>query len=117
MGALWKTMLPLGLLLLAVGFIAGAVVASGTGEPPARRPVDMGVESGTTTPSDPSGTSPSDPSSDRPSDRPSNRSSNRPPRTPSPEVPVVTPRPGGADRDDDDDDRDDDDGERDDDDD
>ncbi|KRB73327.1 hypothetical protein ASE01_21590 [Nocardioides sp. Root190] len=96
MGPLWKTLLPFGLLLAAVGFIVGAVVASGTGEPPARRPVDMSVVPGSGTPS--TQVSPT-PSPTAPANRPS--------RTPSAEVPVVTPRPGGAGRDDDDDDRDD----------
>lgn len=93
--------MPVGLLLVALGFVAGAVVAAGSDEPPPRQPVEM-----VTVPSSNGGT-PSQPPSSRP--------------TRSSEVPVVTPRPGvddrdgdgrpprGHDGDDDDDERDDDD--------
>lgn len=98
MGPLWRTLVPVGLLLVALGFVAGAVVAAGSDDPPPRQPVEM-----VTAPSSDSGT-------------PTHTPSSRPSRSTG--VPVVTPRPGADDdRDDrndrndrdDDDERDDDD--------
>ncbi len=80
MGPLWRTLVPVGLLLVATGFVAGAVVAAGSDEPPPRQPVEM-----VTAPSSGDGTPTRTPSA-----RPSHSSG----------VPVVTPRPGVEDRDD-----------------
>lgn len=99
MGALWRTLVPVGLLLVAAGFVAGAVAAAGSDEPPPRQPVEM-----VTAPT------PDDASSRTPSATPDTEPTSRPRRTS--EVPVVTPRPGidddrlddrGEDRDDRDD--------------
>lgn len=103
MGPLWRTLVPVGLLLVAIGFVAGAVVAAGSDEPSRRQPIEMVTA----------------PSSD--DSTPSRTPSSKPSRTT--DVPVVTPRPGVDDGDDSDDrggrprgDDDDDDDERDDDD-
>ncbi len=84
MGPVWKTMLPLALVLVLVGFIAGALVTAGASDPPHRAPVDMvtAPTSGTT------GTPTSRPSPDR---TPSTRT---PPTSGG--VTVISPRPGGG---------------------
>lgn len=97
MGPLWRTLVPVGLVLVALGFVAGAVVAAGSDEPPPRQPVEMV-------------TAPSSSGDGTPTRTPSARSSR------SSGVPVVTPRPGVEDRDDRGDSRRDDDGDHDDDD-
>lgn len=106
MGPVGKTMLPLALVLVLVGFITGALVAAGTDEPPRRAPVDMV-------------TGPTSDTPDTPTSRPSPGTT---PTTGEPSksgsVTVVSPRPRVGDDDDDDgpdDDGPDDDDERDDD--
>lgn len=102
MGPVWKTLLPLALVLVLVGFIAGALVAAGTDEPPRRAPVDMV-------------TAPTSGTSDTPTSRPSpgqTPTMRNPPKSEG--VTVISPRPrvgdNGDDDNDDDDGPDDDDG-------